>query len=184
MLTDIIVIGVFISFSVLGYLRGFVKSVVSLVRISTSVIIAFLLANPVAKLLNSAGFGDWLGWLFATSDSNGRIISVCFVTLIFFIILRIILSKFVNLAEKARETNKPFGIADRLLGGLFGMLRFVFMFCIIAVIFRLVTFLPLVNSLHDLVFGGSVVTLWFYNLITKTILAELLAAASNLLGTM
>jgi len=181
MLADVIVIGAFIAFAVLGYARGFVKSVVSLVRVSFSVIIAFLLANPAARLLNSLGFADLMASIFGTSQGNGRIISIAVMTLVIFLILRLILSKFVNLAEGAREKSRAFSIVDHCLGALLGALRFVFLFCIIAVGFRLVTLLPIISGLHDTVFSGSVVALWLYELVTKTILAGAINAAAGLL---
>ena len=179
MLADVILIGSFIAFAVLGYARGFVKSVVLLVRVSFSVIIAFLLANPAAKLLNSLGFAGLMSNIFGTTESNGRIISIAIMTIVIFIILRLILNKFVNLAERAREKSRAFGIADHWLGALLGALRFMFTFCIIAVAFRLITLLPIISGLHDIVFDGSVVALWLYELVTKTILSGAINAMSG-----
>jgi uncharacterized membrane protein required for colicin V production len=182
MLTDIIVIGAFIAFAVLGYVRGFTRSVVSLIRISISVIIAFLLGSPIARIFNNWGLGQTFSNWFNTSAANGGYITTALVTIIIFIILRLVLHKFVKLADKAQEKGNVIGVLDRWLGVVFGVLRFVFLFSILAVVFRLITLLPFVSALHGTVFNGSVVALWLYNLIVKTIFAGALAAATQLLG--
>jgi len=183
MLTDIIVIGAFIAFAVLGYVRGFTRSVVSLIRISISVVIAFLLGSPLARMFNNWGLGKSLAELFGTSVTNGRYITTALVTIIIFIILRLILHKFVRIADKAQENGNVVGALDRWLGAGFGILRFVFLFSILAIVFRLITLLPLVDSLHGIVFKESIVALWLYDLIVKTIFAGALAVASQYLGS-
>jgi len=182
MLTDVIVIGAFVAFAVLGFVRGFTRSVVSLLRISVSVIIAFLLGSPLARILNKIGFSKMLRGWFNTSESNANLISIAIMTILIFIILRIVLNALVNMADKARDNKGTFSKFDRWLGGLFGILRFVFIFSIAAILFRLITLLPIISGLHNTVFDGSKVALWLYNLVTKTILSEALAAATMVVG--
>ena len=180
MLTDIIVVGAFVAFAVLGYFRGLTRSAVSLVRISISVIIAFLLASPIAKLLNNLfRLSNALAKAFNTSAGNGNLILIAIVTIVIFIILRVVLMKLVRMADKAREDNHVFSYFDRWLGALFGVLRFVFLFSILAIAFRFITFIPFLKSLRDVVFGGSTVALWLYNLVTNIILSEALSAATT-----
>ena len=152
-----------------------------LVRIPITIIISFVLASPIAALLHAAGFSRTVAGWFSTNDSNGRIITVVIVAVIIFIALRVILHKLTKLSDKARENKHILGKLDRLLGIAFGLLRFIVVFGLIAIAFRIITIIPFLRSLHDAVFSGSVVALWLYDFVITVIFAQALAAAGSAL---
>jgi uncharacterized membrane protein required for colicin V production len=178
MLTDIIVVFALIVFIVLGFTRGFVRSAVLLVRIPMTIVISFLLASPIAAFFNLLGFSGLLARWIDTSPSNARLLSVAIVAVVIFIAIRIILHKLVKMSDKAKEKQHIFNKVDRWLGAVFGILRFTIIFTLIAIGFRLITIVPFLSSLHGIVFDGSRVALWLYNLVTGIIFT--IAAGSAL----
>lgn len=175
MLTDAIIILAFLAFAILGYTRGLVKSAASLVRVSVSVVIAFIISRPIAAVLNSIfGLNKALANMFKVS--SGKAILIAIVTIIIFIVIRLVLHKLVKFAEKSREKSKTFNHIDRWLGALFGALRFLFLFSLFAIGFYLITRIGFIKSLEDTVFGNSHIANWLYKLVVKIILVQGIAA--------
>jgi len=175
MIVDLIIILVFFGFALLGYVRGFIRSAASLVRVSISVLVAFLLSRPIAAALNGIFRVDrGLENLF--SVSSGRPILIAIITIILFFAIRIALHKIVKFAERSREQSVAFNRVDRWLGGLFGAARFLFLFSLFAVIFYLLTRISFIRPLEDTVFGDSTVANWLYEFIVELVLVQGISA--------
>lgn len=175
MLTDVILILAILTFAGLGFIRGFVKSAASVIRGSIAVIAAFLLSRPIASVLNSLfGLNKVVANMFDVSQ--GGPILVAIVTFIVFIAIRLVLHKLVKFAEKSREQSRIFNHVDRLLGALFGAVRFLFLFSLFAVAFYLITRISFIKPLHDTIFGDSTVAVWLYDLVVKLVLVQGIAA--------
>jgi len=179
MITDIIIGLAFLLFVALGFFRGFVKSAVMLVRIPVTIVISFLLASPLAALLSSVGLPGALVKWFGVPESISGLIVVVALAVIIFIIIRILLWRFVKMSDKAQEKSKTFKRANRLLGLLFGVLQFCVIFIIIAIVFFFATRLPFLRSLEGVVFDGSVVGKWLYNFVVDFILAQAFATRAR-----
>jgi uncharacterized membrane protein required for colicin V production len=170
MVVDIIVVALFLVFGALGYTRGFVRSALAMVKISVSVIIAVLLARPLANLLE-----NWFGASRAFGANGGLImIAICAVAI--FIVIRLLLRLIKALSDKTKERSRVINFADRWLGLLFGFLRFCFMFVIISAVVYLISAIPFLSGLRDGLFQDSKVALWLYNLATDVVFAKILAA--------
>lgn len=176
MLVDAIILLAFATFAVLGYLRGFVKSAASLVRISISVIIAFLLARPVAAVLSSIFKLDKTLANAFSMPGGGKAILTGIIAIVIFFAIRIALYKLVKFAEKSREKSQVFNKLDRWLGALFGAARFLFFFSLCAVVFYLLTRMPFLRSMEDTLLDGSHVAKWLYKLVVKLVLVQGIAA--------
>ena len=168
MLTDIIVIAIAFIFAVSGFSRGFVKSALSMVKISISVIIAILLARPIATFLNNV-FG--LANLF---DANGELLLVVIVALVIFIVTRLLLRYLKLKVKRAREEHPAFNKVDSVMGFLFGMLRFLFLFLIFSLILYVITLIPFLDAIRAWIFDGSTVAAWLYDLMTTVVFGEIL----------
>jgi len=171
MIIDIIVGLLLVLLVGLGFFRGFVKSAVMLVKIPITIVASFIIASPIAAFFNMGGIGlhKALANWFNVSISIGRIISVIFFAVIIFIVIRIILHKLTKLADKAKEKKTITGKLDRFLGAAFGLLRFAIYFILAAIVFRVVTIIPFADKLHGLVFDGSTVAIWMYDLVLTII---------------
>jgi len=183
MLLDIIVIAAFIIFGVLGYSRGFIKSALSLIRMSTSVVIAIIVSRPIASFLNNTfDLAKTCAWAFKTTQSNGGLILIAIVALVVFLAIPFFM-RFINrLAKKAKEKSKIARHADSWLGAVMGVIQFSFFFCILSAIVFIVTIVPFFKGLHDWLFGDSVVASWLYGLATDLIFQKILGAVSSAIG--
>lgn len=175
MLTDAIIILAFFAFAILGYARGLVKSAASLVRVSVSVVIAFIISRPIAAILNSI-FGLNKALSNAFGVSSGKAVLIAIITIIIFIAIRLVLHKLVKFAEKSREKSRVFNHIDRWLGALFGALRFLFLFSLFAIGFYLLTRISFIRPLENTVFSDSHIANWLYKFVVKIILVQGIAA--------
>jgi uncharacterized membrane protein required for colicin V production len=170
MVIDIIIVLAFIFFAGLGYLRGFVKTALAMFKVSVSAIVAFILANPTSRMVCA---------IFKLKR-DGTVVAITAIVL--FVLIRLAMRLIAGLTDKAREKNKTINWLDRVLGLALGIVRFMFIFSILAVIFYIVTRIPFARSLEDVVFRGSKIAHWLYELVVYTLLIKLIAAASSALG--
>ena len=182
MILDILVIATIIIFGVLGYTRGFIKSAMSLIKVSTSVIIAILLCKPFAKLLdNIFGLAKFCAKAFNKEPADGNLILIAISALIIFIIIRVIL-RFINKLATNAKQNVIANRADSWFGFVFGIVRFCFVFCIFAAVVYIVTAIPFLDGIHTWLFKDSTIALWLYNIATDLLFSKLLSAASQAIG--
>ena len=167
MVVDIIVGLAILLFVALGLARGFVKSMVMLVKIPMTIGISFFLAAPLASFLNTIGFLRILaGWIGSSIELTG-IISVIALAVIIFVAIRVILHKLVKKSDQVKERRKFYNRADRILGVVFGLAQFIVIFTLISILFAAVNWLftQVGVNIHGMVFSGSYVALWLYDLI-------------------
>ena len=176
MIVDIIVGLAFLLLVLLGFFRGFVKSVVMLVKIPVTIVASFLIASPLAALLSVTGLQEWLARQIGLSVANTRIIVVIALAVIIFIIIRIILWKLIKMSDKAKEKKRVLSKVDRFLGLLFGIAHFTVIFTLVAMLFFFVTLLPFLSSLRGVVFDGSYVAKWLYDIIVWFVIEQAYAA--------
>jgi len=185
MITDIIIGLVFLLFIALGFFRGFVKSAVMLVKIPVTIVVAILLASPLAALLGAVGLpGALVKWFGIPASISGFVV-VIGIAIIIFIVIRIILWRFVKMSDKAEDKSKLFKRTNRLLGLLFGVLRFCVIFIIASTILYIITalsniwFLSFLSKIEEFIFEGSVVAKWLYEFVVNIILAQAFAPKSS-----
>jgi|GEM_PF-3291182 len=182
MILDAIITIIALYFAITGYTRGFIKSALAMIKVSTSVIVAIILSRPVAAFLNKIfGFAKTCASIFKTSESNGNLILIAIVIILIFIGIRIVLRLFNKMATSAKK-NRIVNEADSLLGFLFGLLHFCFIFFILSAVVYIITALPFANGLHDWLFSKSVVGLWLYNTATDLLFVKILGAFSKALN--
>ena len=182
MILDLIVIALFLIFGLVGMRRGFIDSALLMVKTSFSIIIAIVLARPVAGLLNSIfGLQKVCTDLFNTSATNGKLIYIAIIILLIFVLIRLIIHFLRKLGARAKEIKIVKG-ADSALGFLFGLLRFAFMFCLLSFAVYVITALPFLGGLRTALFEGSTVAKWLYKVVTDLVLHEVLGAAASLIG--
>ena len=179
MLLDLIIIAAILIFGGLGYQRGLIKSAVLLIKSSFSVVMAIILARPIAAFLNnSMGLANTCATAFKTTEANGGLTLIAFVALALFLGLRIILHYINKLSTKARE-NVIARRADSWLGFLFGTLHFCFIFCIASAVIFIITLVPFLDGIHTWLFKDSTITLWLYELATDLIFQKILGAVAS-----
>lgn len=182
MLIDSVVIIAFLIYGFIGFTRGFINSILDMVKSSTSVIIAIVLCRPIASFLNNTfGLAKTCSSIFSTSQKEGELILIAVVIILIFITTRLILRLFNSLATKARE-NKVINKADSIFGFLFGLLRFCFTFCILSTIVYIITMLPFTDGIYTWLFKNSSVALWLYNTTTDIIFTRILGAFTQMIG--
>ena len=245
MIVDIILIAIIVFFAIIGLCKGFVKSLVSLFKGLTDVVIAIVLAKPIAKLLSGIGAiynmvsnaiaklvpigvliseesfnglsGTVTGKQLAEVVPHGNILKIFFksmfeetttyetyeqlsnvfnsavvniamvviafilVFLLLCITLTIITHIFLN---KAGEARLP--ILDKPLGLLFGAAKGVVFVVMILFAIRLVSSIPVVESVISPFLDGKVYTFasgyvngWFDAIITKINFNELIQKLLN-----
>ena len=182
MILDILVIALIIIFGVLGYTRGFIKSAMSLIKVSTSVIIAIILCRPLASFLNSVfGLAKFCSKVFNKTQTEGNLILIAISALLIFLIIRIILRFFNKLATNVKE-NQTANKADSWIGFGFGIVRFCFIFCILSAIIYVITAMPFLDGIRTWLFKGSTIAKWLYDLATDILFTRILGAASHIIG--
>jgi len=161
MLIDIIVVGLLLFFVVAGYLQGFLRCTLSMVKISISIIVAVLLCRPAAIMLDTLfGYYSWF-------DSD--LVATAVMALAIFIIIRLALMKIRRIVEKFRE-NDTVSRVDNIFGALFGLLRFAFVFFIFSLVVLIVSIIPFLDSTVAWLFEGSTIAYWLYSLMAGDIL--------------
>jgi uncharacterized membrane protein required for colicin V production len=176
MITDIIVGLAFLLLVLLGFFRGFIKSVVMLVKIPVTIVVSFLAAGPLSGLLKLIGFQSvFAGWTGLSEQTAGIIVLIALAVIIF-IVIRLILWKLVKISDKAKENKRMFSKADRFLGLLFGLVHFTIIFTLVSIVFFFFTLIPFFTHWNEAVFEGSHVAKWLYNIIVQFVVEQAYAA--------
>ena len=176
MLTDIIVIAIAFLFAVTGFSRGFIKSALSMVKISISVLIALLLCRPIATFLDNV-FG-----LAGAFDANGELLLVAITALVIFITTRLLLIYVKRAVKRAKEEHPALNKVDSVLGFVFGILRFLFLFFIFSLVLYIITLIPFLDAIRVWIFGESTVAAWLYEIMTTIVFHELLGVFAGAVG--
>ncbi len=132
-ITDLIIILIILTFTVIGFVRGIFSKLLGLISFVSALIIAYYIASPISSLLVGTSFynsivgsigSSWAGTIFLIVIGL-----ICFI--IIYIVLRI-LSKTIILAI---NKGKILGAINKLIGGVFGLIIGIFIATIYLLIF-------------------------------------------------
>lgn len=151
-LIDSVLILFLLGGSVLGFKKGAIKSLVSLVGMVALIIISYYLKNPVADI-----FFDYLPFIKFTGSWEGLVtLNILFYEaaayILVFIVLSSVLSIFIKISgilEKILNATIILGIPSKIIGAVLGFLEAVFLSFII--LFVLIQF----NSTNELISESS-----------------------------
>lgn len=126
-LVDIIIIGLLIFGSLIGFVRGFTKQLVSFIGLLGIFILAFILKNPISTILyNKLPFFDFGGSLKGVSSLNILLyetISFVIALVVLGIIFKILLVV-TSIFEKFLTMTIILGIPSKILGAVLGLIEY------------------------------------------------------------
>ena len=144
-ISDIVVFCLIALFTVIGLAHGIFKKLMGLVVTGASAVVAYYVASPISAAVTKASFYSTLvekvgaqgaGWIVLVASG-----------LIVFIIVFILLKILVNAINKGIESGKILKFANRLIGGVFGLLTgLLFATVYLLVLYGLAQALPSVNT--------------------------------------
>jgi uncharacterized membrane protein required for colicin V production len=168
MIFDIVLVILIIVFAVLGVRSGFLRGVISTVSTIVAIVLAIVIAKPVA-----IQFNEWfdvtaaLRGLFSEDsplvgyvEDFGLWLFIILIGIVLFIIIKIVLWLLQRLIKRLKESNRAFNRVDQVLGLFFGLIKFAVYFCIFTSL--LMTAEGMFTWLHEWLFEGSTIALWFY----------------------
>lgn|GEM_PF-1255000 len=152
-----------------GYYRGLMGAIVGFTAKFVSLIVAFVLASPLAGLLDR-----WFG-IFGTFDgilggAGGRFLTIFICGAVVYILFRIffhIVGKFIR---RAKENNETLNRVDKFLGIFLGIAKFACLMILLSTLAFLLSVIPLVGNSVDWLFEGSTVGRWIFNLVVENVL--------------
>ena len=171
MVIDIILISFLIGFAVLGSRRGFLRSLLSLVSITVSILLAVLGARPIARLLDNwwglaDSIGEWFsggGILDSVARNNGMLVLIIMVAVVLFVGLRISLFFLKRFVKHVMENSKVLGRIDQVLGLFFGIVRFFYYVCLLSLVVMILSSTSALADLPQWLFADSTIAAWLYD---------------------
>lgn len=142
---DIVILILLVFGALLGFKRGFIRELVSLVGIFVIIILSFLLKNPISVFLyNNLPFINFGGIFKDITVINILVYEVIAFFIVFFVlsILFRILIKVTKVLEKILTMTIILGIPSKILGAVLGVVQTVVYVFIILYILSLPTFNP------------------------------------------
>src|SRR3990167_4123813 len=143
---DYLVLAIILWSIIAGFMRGLVKEIVSLITLVAAGIIAIIFANPLANWIASASYAQSLISSMSTHLGVDTVQSVSYIILglsyIILFLAVLIIGAVIGSSISYAVAATGIGIINRILGGLFGMIRGV---VIVIVIMFLVELTPLVG---------------------------------------
>ncbi|MBQ9011347.1 MAG: CvpA family protein [Bacilli bacterium] len=140
---DILVIILLIVGAIVGYRQGFTKSLVNCVGLIAVIILSFLLKNTVSKfLMLNLPFFDFWGMIKGVSVLNivmYETIAFILVMVVLFLVLKILLVV-TTVFEKILQMTIILGVPSKILGAIFGIIKYYDIAFIIMYILALPTF--------------------------------------------
>jgi uncharacterized membrane protein required for colicin V production len=165
MVLDIIIVIIALLYMGLGFWRGLLRSVLSLVKISVSIILAILLGRPIAGLLDK--------W-FSISEGVGEFTWIAICVLCVFILLRLVLRLLDKVVRSAHEKSDGVKKVDRILGLIFGFVRFAMLCFVISLVIFVAEAIGL--NLVEPMFKNSPVCEWIYRTCVKLLINPAISA--------
>jgi len=133
-------------------------------------IVALFLARPVANLLDrwfslAEVFGQLFsgeGVLDSFARDNGFILLLVFVTLVLFVVIRIILWLIKLKVSRMKERCRVFNRVDQICGLFLGIVRFIIYMTMLSTFLLFAESMTFLEWLPEWIFEDSTVFLWIY----------------------
>ena len=176
MVLDIVLVLAFLACLAYGYYRGFMGAVVGFGAKLITLILALALASPIATLINnwfnlSRSFDGILG------GAGGHFITIFICGAAVYILFRLFFLTISRFIRNAKRENRAVDRLDKIAGVLLGVAKFFSAIILLSTITFLLSVIPLVGNSVDLLFSGSTVGLFLYNLVVEHALPNFGVAA-------
>ena len=123
---DIVCVALILIFTIAGARKGAIRSVIGLCSTVISLLAAYNLAVPVAKVLN--------GW-FSVFEKGGETLWIAVSAVAVFVVCKIVLDLIGKLLTRLAESIKAVGALNTLLGAAIGFVKAAILICaVLAVI--------------------------------------------------
>ena len=149
-IVDIIIILFILSGAVLGFKRGFTRQLVSLVSVFATVILAFLLKNPVSILLYEHlpffKFGGVLKGVTVLNIALYEIIAFFIMVILIMLVFKL-LEVITNLFEKILKMTIILSIPSKIAGAIIGIVEsYIWTFILLYVLSFPIFSIPIINE--------------------------------------
>ena len=155
MYLDIAICVILVLCLLVGWHRGFARTILGFVAAALSFILAVVLSRPLTSFFNNV-FG-----------MPNNFIYVFIIGSVVYIFLRVSFWFAGRFISRVKERSRIVDEVDKVAGILLGFAKFFMLMCVAFIVIHLLSVIPFTSSAVDALFHRSVIGEWFYGIIRR-----------------